>query len=81
MKKMIIKFLRKALEKLNPPFRNIKNYDTYYAVCRPSPYGVIGVDYDLMVKEISKRTGIDLDICEKVYSAEDDILTEIGIIN
>lgn len=81
MKKTIVKFLRKSLQKLDPPFRRVKNYDTYYAVCTPSPKYGVAVDFDLMVKELSRRTGVDEKTCEKIYSAEDDILDEIGLIS
>lgn len=80
MKKKIAKFLKKISTNLDPQYYPIRNYDTYRAVCYP--YGnTIGIDTDKMIAEISRRTGIDEDICRTVYLTEDDILYEVGIMD
>ena len=38
------------------------------------------LDYNLMVKELCKRTHLSESICKKVYDAEADILMELGIM-
>ena len=39
-----------------------------------------GVEYKPMINELRKRTHLPKWICEKVYDAEADILTDLGLI-
>ena len=78
--KKISRFLSKLSQRFDPPIKRVKNMETYNRICYPGPDGIVGVDVDCMIKELSKRTGIEESICRKVYYAEDDILTEIGIM-
>ena len=80
MKEKFLAFLRKLERKIDPPFSHVKNFNTYRAVCSWSSHG-IGTDFDKMVKELSKRSGVSEEDCRKVYEAEDSILEDLGLLH